>query len=61
MGNTAGLPIYSIPLVIASLVLGPVYGLIVGITADIVMGLLGPYNYMPLFGISTVIWAVIPD
>lgn len=60
MGNTAGLPIYSIPLVIASLVLGPVYGIIVGITADIVMGLLGPYNYMPLFGISTVIWAVIP-
>ncbi len=60
MGNTSGLPVYSIPLVIASITLGPIYGLLVGITADIGMGLLGPYSYMPLFGISTIIWAVVP-
>ncbi|HPX71894.1 MAG TPA: ECF transporter S component [Acholeplasmataceae bacterium] len=60
MGSTSGLPIYSIPLVIASLTLGPFYGLLVGITADLGMGLLGPYDYMPLFGISTIVWAVVP-
>ncbi|MGI6787186.1 MAG: hypothetical protein ACOX5X_01340 [Acholeplasmataceae bacterium] len=59
-GGTFGLPIYSIPLVIASLILGPLYGLLAGITADLAMGLFGPYNYLPLFGISTIIWATIP-
>lgn len=59
-GGTFGLPVYSIPLVIASLSLGPLYGLLVGIVADLGMGLLGPHNYMPLFGISTIVWAVVP-
>ncbi|MGI6781493.1 MAG: hypothetical protein ACOX56_01450 [Acholeplasmataceae bacterium] len=58
-GGTFGLPVYSIPLVIASLTLGPLYGLLVGIVADF-GNLLGPHEYLPLFGISTIIWATIP-
>lgn len=58
-GGNFGLPLYSIPLIIASLMLGPSYGILIGILADL-GNLMGPHSYLPLFGLSTLAWAVIP-
>lgn len=58
--SDSGLPLYSIPLIIASLYLGPWYGVLIGIAADTAIGFLGPYGYMPLFILSTLAWSVIP-
>lgn len=58
--SDSGLPIYSIPLIIASLYLGPWYGLLIGIAADTAIGFLGPFGYLPLFFLSTMSWAFFP-
>ncbi|NLL69018.1 MAG: ECF transporter S component [Acholeplasmataceae bacterium] len=59
-GGSFGLPLYSIPLVISSLYLGPWFSLIVGFVADLGIGFLGPYGYKPLFVISSLAWSFIP-
>lgn len=58
--GTFGLPIYSIPLIISSIYLGPLYGFLVGFVADLGIGFLGPFGYKPLFVLSTLSWSVIP-
>lgn len=59
-GGSFGLPLYAIPLIIASILFGPYLGFIVGFLADLGIGILGPYGYMPLYGFSTITWAVVP-
>ena len=59
-GGTFGVPLYSIPLIISSLYLGPWYSLLVGFVADLGIGFLGPYGYKPLFVISSLSWAFFP-
>lgn len=53
-----GFPFYSIPLILAGLLLGVRYSLIVGFVADTVSGLI--IGYLPLFVFSTLAWAVVP-
>ena len=47
-----GFPFYSIPLILAGLFLGPLYGLIVAVVADTAFGL--AQGYYPLFVISSI-------
>lgn len=54
-----GLPFYGIPLVIAGLYLGPIYGLIVAVVADTTFGIV--QGYMPLYVISSIAWGFIPS
>lgn len=53
-----GFPFYSIPLILAGLLLGPYYALLIGFVADTISGLY--LGYLPLFVFSTISWAVIP-
>ncbi len=55
--GTFGLPFYAIPLMIGSLLLGPKYGLVAGFLADLAIGFLGKYGYMPLYTISSLSWS----
>ncbi len=54
-----GLPFYGIPLVLAGLYLGPLYGLVVALVADTTFGLI--QGYLPLYAISSIAWGVIPS
>ncbi len=54
-----GLPFYGIPLVLAGLYLGPLYGLIVALVADTTFGMI--QGYLPLYAISSIAWGVIPS
>lgn len=56
--NFFGFPFYGIPLIIAGLLLGPYYALLIGFVADTISGLV--MGYLPLFLFSTIAWAVIP-
>lgn len=54
-----GLPFYGIPLVLAGLYLGPLYGLIVAVVADTTFGIV--QGYLPLYVLSSIAWGVIPS
>lgn len=56
-----GLPYYAIPLIIGGIVLGPIYGALMGLVSDNVGFILfvrGGYN--PLFSLSAIIWGFLP-
>lgn len=56
-----GLPYYAIPLIIGSIVLGPVYGAIMGFTSDLIGFVLAQRgSYAFLFAFSAIAWGVIP-
>lgn len=59
-GGSVGLPLYGIPLIMASIILGPSYGVLSAFVADLAIGFLGKYGYMPLYMISTLAWGTIP-
>lgn len=58
--GTSGLPFYSIPLSIGSMMIGPFYGIFMGIAADLGKGFLGPYGYKPLYMIAAISWSTVP-
>ncbi len=53
-----GFPFYSIPLILAGLILDPVSALMVGFAADTIGGIV--LGYYPLFVFSSLAWALIP-
>ncbi|MDY0211051.1 MAG: folate family ECF transporter S component [Acholeplasma sp.] len=56
-----GLPYYAIPLIIGGIVLGPVYGGIMGFMSDYIGFMLLPKgSYAILFGLSAVLWGLVP-
>jgi ECF transporter S component (folate family) len=56
-----GFPYYSIPLVIGSLILGPIYGGAMGYISDLVGFYASGYpQYEPLFALSAIAWGVLP-
>lgn len=56
-----GLPYYAIPLIIGSIVLGPVYGLMMGFVSDFIGFQLAPNgDYIFLFAFSAMAWGLIP-
>ncbi len=54
-----GFPFYGIPLILAGLYLGPLYGLIVSVVADTTFGIV--QGYLPLYVLSSIAWGVIPS
>ncbi|MFA5719546.1 MAG: ECF transporter S component [Acholeplasmataceae bacterium] len=56
---TFGFPFYGIPLALAGILLGPIYGFMVAVVADTTFGLV--MGYMPLFVFSSIAWGVIPS
>ncbi len=55
-----GVPFYAIPIVYGSILLGPIYGVLMSIVSDAFGVLIAGYGYLPLFVIAPVIWGVLP-
>lgn len=56
-----GLPYYAIPLIIGGILLGPVYGLMMGFVSDFIGFQLAPNgDYIFLFALSAMAWGFIP-
>lgn len=55
-----GLPFYAIPLIIGGIILGPLYGGIMGFVGDAIGIFMTGGTYLPLFVISAILWGFIP-
>ncbi len=55
-----GLPFYAIPLIIGSIILGPVFGGLMALVGDTLGVLMTGDTYLPLFAIAALAWGVIP-
>ncbi len=59
--NNFGLPFYAIPLIVGGIVLGPVYGLMMGFVSDFIGFQLAPQgDFILLFALSAMGWGFIP-
>jgi ECF transporter S component (folate family) len=58
--ETFGLPFYAIPIVIGSIVLGPIYGVMMALVGDTLGVLMSGYGYLALYALSAVSWGVVP-
>lgn len=55
-----GLPFYAIPIIIGGIVLGPLYGGIMGFVGDAAGLFMTGGTYLPFFVIAPILWGVIP-
>jgi ECF transporter S component (folate family) len=55
-----GLPFYAIPLIIGGIILGPLYGGIMGFVGDALGVFMTGGTYLPFFVIASILWGVIP-
>ena len=55
-----GLPFYAIPIVLGSMILGPFYGMGIGIISDAFGVFMSGYDYLPLYALAAVFWGLIP-
>ncbi|QWB95835.1 ECF transporter S component [Mycoplasmatota bacterium] len=59
--ETFGLPFYAIPIVIGSIVLGPIYGVMMALIGDSLGVMMSGYGYLFLYSLAAVSWGVIPS
>jgi len=55
-----GLPFYAIPIIMGSIILGPVYGVIMAFVGDGVGVILANQGYLPMFVLAPMVWGLIP-
>ena len=55
-----GLPFYAIPIVLGSIILGPVYGAIMGFVGDGIGVMIAGQGYLPYFVIGPMVWGILP-
>lgn len=59
--NNFGVPFYAIPIVFGSVILGPVYGLVMGYVSDLVGFVAFPNGvYAFVFALSAMVWGFVP-
>lgn len=58
--STFGLPFYAIPLVLASIILGPLYGAVMALAGDFIGVTISGYGWLPLFMIAPLFWGIVP-
>jgi ECF transporter S component (folate family) len=59
--NNFGVPFYAIPIIYGSIILGPVYGLIMGYVSDLVGFVAFPNGaYAFIFALGAMLWGLIP-
>ena len=58
--NSFGLPFYAIPIIIGSVMLGPIYGVMMALVGDALGVLFAGYAYQPLYALAAVGWGGIP-
>jgi ECF transporter S component (folate family) len=57
---TFGLPFYAIPLILGSIILGPIYGGLMAIIGDTLGVFIAGVGYLPFFVFAPIAWGVIP-
>ncbi len=55
-----GLPFYAVPIIIGSIVLGPLYGVIMAIIGDGVGVVVANQGYLPMFVLAPMVWGFVP-
>lgn len=56
-----GIPLFALPLIIGSILLGPFYGGVMGLTVDVIsFSLIGTGNFLFLFTLSRIVWGALP-
>jgi riboflavin transporter len=55
-----GLPFYAIPIVLGSIILGPVYGAIMAFIGDGIGVMVAGQGYLPFFVIGPLFWGILP-
>lgn len=55
-----GLPFYAVPIILGSIVLGPLYGVIMAVVGDGVGVMLANQGYLPMFVLAPVVWGLVP-
>lgn len=55
-----GLPFYAVPIIIGSIVLGPLYGVIMAVVGDGVGVILANQGYLPMFVLAPIVWGLVP-
>lgn len=55
-----GLPFYAIPIIIGSIILGPIYGVIMAVIGDGVGVMISGYGYLPMFVLAPIVWGGLP-
>lgn len=55
-----GLPFYAIPIVIGGIILGPLYGGIMGLVGDAIGIFMTGGTYLPFFVVAPILWGVLP-
>lgn len=55
-----GVPFYAIPIIFGSMLLGPVYGVLMSVIGDAVGVFLSGYGYLPLFVLAPIFWGLVP-
>src|SRR5690554_3669354 len=59
--DTMGFPFYALPVVIGSIVLGPVYGVLMGAGSDIISFFMFPKGTFSFwFVLAPIVWGLIP-
>jgi len=55
-----GLPFYAVPIILGSIILGPVYGLAMAFVGDAIGVVVSNQGYLPMFVLAPIIWGVLP-
>lgn len=55
-----GLPFYAIPVVLGSIILGPIYGIGIALIADAFGVMMSGYVYLPLYALAAIFWGLVP-
>lgn len=55
-----GLPFYAIPIVLGSIILGPIYGIGIALIADAFGVMMSGYVYLPLYALAAIFWGLVP-
>lgn len=55
-----GIPLFALPIVLGSLMLGPIYGSVMGMTTDYISMLTSPFPFSLFFFLSAMVWGLLP-
>ncbi|MCF7932666.1 MAG: ECF transporter S component [Acholeplasmataceae bacterium] len=60
MSPVFGFPFYAIPIVLGSILLGPIFGMMMAFIGDFFGVINSGYPYLPLFALAALAWGAIP-
>lgn len=55
-----GLPFYAVPIILGSIILGPVYGMAMAFVGDAIGVVVSNQGYLPMFILAPIVWGILP-